>query len=303
MDFNSEDLARTLKDGHYQCPVCDKKIPSPLVNHKNSNPSSFFNQYRVAVMMVLALVIVSFMIYFFTSSEKTKPTVNAVAPADTQPVSPPLPAPASAQPAVAAIPEKTPAIPTAPMPQAPDKMKIVEQIAAEFHRSHSYTLAGEFVCLDMAINVWNQLMTRGIEAKIMGGNIRENITAWNFRQLAMESNHAWVLATISPREKVAVETTAGIVIKPGMKDYAAYFRGLEFDSPAEIKRFELLRKATYANCRATDQMINDWNENVADKQLRPEEVISRKSQIEQRKSDCDNAFRALKEFESKAIFY
>ena len=182
-------------------------------------------------------------------------------------------------------------------------MKIVEQIAVEFHKSHSYTLAGEFVCLDMAINVWNQLITRGIEAKIMGGNIRENITAWNFRQLAMESNHAWVVATISPNEKVAVETTAGLVIQPGMKDYAAYFRGLEFDSPAEIKRFELLRKATYANCRATDQMINDWNENVAGKQLRPEEVISKRSQIEQRKSDCDNAFQALKEFESNAIFY
>jgi hypothetical protein len=50
-------------------------------------------------------------------------------------------------------------------------------------------------------------------------------------------------------------------------------------------------------------MINDWNKNVAGKQVRPEEVISRKSRIEQRKSDCDNAFNALKEFESKAIFY
>ena len=302
MDFNSEDLAPTLKHGHYQCPVCEVKIPSPLTNDTDSHSSSFFNPYRMPVLIVLAVVVVSFVIYFLTFSEK-KPTGNVIAPADTQPVSSPLPAPDRAQPAAVAPLEKTPATPTISSPQSQDNMKIVEQIAVEFHKSHSYTLAGEFVCLDMAINVWNQLITRGIEAKIMGGNIRENITAWNFRQLAMESNHAWVVATISPNEKVAVETTAGLVIQPGMKDYAAYFRGLEFDSPAEIKRFELLRKATYANCRATDQMINDWNENVAGKQLRPEEVISKRSQIEQRKSDCDNAFQALKEFESNAIFY
>jgi len=302
MDFNSGDLAHTLKHGHYRCPVCDKKIPLPLVSNTNK-PSSFFNQYHVPVLFVLALAVVSFLVYFFTFSHKTEPTADVVAPADTRFVSSPLPAPAPVQPAAGAPLEKTPAIPTASTPQAQDKMKIVEQIAAEFHKSHSYTLEGEFVCLDMAINVWNQLITRGIEAKIMGGNIRENITAWNFRQLAMESNHAWVIATISPSEKVAVETTTGMVIKPGMKDYAAYSRGLEFDSPAEIKRFELLRKATYANCRATDQMIKDWNENVTGKKLRPEEIISRKSQIEQRKSDCENAFQALKEFEPKAIFY
>ena len=55
----------------------------------------------------------------------------------------------------------------------------------------------------MAINVWNQLATNGIEAKIMGGNVKENISSWNFRQLVMGSNHAWVVAKLSPTEKVA----------------------------------------------------------------------------------------------------
>ena len=182
-------------------------------------------------------------------------------------------------------------------------MKIVELIAAMYHVTHSYTMDGGFVCLDMAIDVWNQLKTRGIDAKIMGGILTENIATWNYRQLAMDSNHAWVIVTISPTEKVAVETTAGIVIKPGMKDYPAYFKGIAFDSPAEIKRFELIRKAAYGNCRATNQMIKDWNENVAGKPMRPEDAIARQSQLEQRKADCENAFNALKEFESKAIFY
>ena len=121
-------------------------------------------------------------------------------------------------------------------------MQIVELIAAAYHVNHSYTLEEGFVCLDMAIDVWNQLRTHGIEAKIMGGNIKENITAWNYRQLVWEGNHAWVVAKLSPTEKVAVETTAGIVIKPEMENASAYFKGIEFDDPGQIKRFELLRK-------------------------------------------------------------
>jgi len=50
-------------------------------------------------------------------------------------------------------------------------------------------------------------------------------------------------------------------------------------------------------------MTKDWNENVAGKQLPPKEITARQSRLEQRKQDCENAFIALKEFESRAIFY
>ncbi|KFO67517.1 hypothetical protein ER57_10350 [Smithella sp. SCADC] len=93
----------------------------------------------------------------------------------------------------------------------------------------------------MAIDVWNQLRTNGIEAKIRGGNIKENVTTWNYRQLARENNHVWVAAKLSPTEKVAIETTAGTVIKPGMANSSAYFKGIEFDTPGEIKRFDSLK--------------------------------------------------------------
>jgi len=50
-------------------------------------------------------------------------------------------------------------------------------------------------------------------------------------------------------------------------------------------------------------LIKDWNENFAGKQRRPEEIIARQSQIEQRKQDCEYTLNNLEEFKSRAIFY
>ncbi len=186
---------------------------------------------------------------------------------------------------------------------SPNKMKIIEQIAAQYFRSHSYTLKGDFVCLDMAIDVWNQLITHGIEAKIMGGNIRENITTWNFRQLAQESDHAWVIARLGPQQKVAIETTQGKIITPEMPNASAYFKGIEFDSPAQIKHFELLRRKMNDVCRQAQDLINDWNQNVAGKPIPAAEAIAQKSRIDQKKQECENTYQELKSFEGKAIFY
>ena len=294
MEYDLDDIVHTLKKGHFKCPVCGKKISSPLAEHQASTPPAPIGKYLVPVFILLGIVAAFTAIHFLTSADKTPPIVTAVAPAMMSPSSSPPPAQAIASPPPQA------ALRT---PQVPDKMQIVERIAAEFHKSHSYTLEGDFVCLDMAISVWNQLVTNGIEAKIMGGNIKENVTAWNYRQLARESNHAWVVAKLSPTEKVAVETTAGAVIKPGMKNASAYFKGIEFDNPAQIKRFDLLRKKANEVCRDAGQLINDWNENVVGKQRRTEETIAKQARIEQRKQDCESTFNNLEEFKSRAIFY
>lgn len=304
-EYNSEDIEHALKNGNFTCPVCGKKIPSSFSADKPKSPTLFIPQrkYIIPIFIILGIIAVLAFVLFFKSPDKVTETVNPVTPKITVPLSNPSPSP------VIAPPDKPKPLETIPEPQAPqasqkpDKMQIVERIAAMYHASHSYTMEGGFVCLDMAIDVWNQLRTYGIEAKIMGGNIQENITAWNYRQLAMEGNHAWVVATISPNEKVAIETTAGTVIKQGTTEAAPYFKGIAFDDPGQVKRFELLRKAANGNCRDALNLVNDWNENVAGKQLRPEEIIAKKSQIEQRKQDCERAKDYLKEFESKAIFY
>jgi len=304
--YDEKDIAHILKSGSCQCPICEKKIPALSAGQSNTPPSPIMNsQYLKPVFILLGIAVALFVVYLLAAKDKVQTTAGVVIPvatdhASTLPESVPVP---SASIETPQTPEAIATPNASQTNQKPDQLKIVEQIAAMYHVSHSYTMEGGFVCLDMAIDVWNQLRTRGIESKIMGGILTENITAWNYRQLAMEGNHAWVVAAVSPTEKVAIETTTGTVIKRGTSQTAPYFRGIAFDNPAEIKRFELLRKATYANCRATKEMINDWNENMTGKQLRPEDVIARRSQIEQRKNDCENSFNALKEFESKAIFY
>ncbi len=294
IEFKLDDIVHTLKKGHFKCPVCGEKIPSPLPEHQQSTPPTPIGKYLVPVFIFLGIVTAFAAIYFLTPANKTPPPVKTAAPL----MRPPSSGPPPAQVIAATAPQAA-----QPAPQTLNKMQIVELIAASFHKTHTYTLQGDFVCLDMAIDVWNQLRTYGIEAKIMGGNINENITAWNYRQLARESNHAWVVAKLSPTEKVAIETTAGVVIKPGMNNASAYFKGIEFDNPGEIKRFDSLRKKANEVCREANELIKDWNENVAGKQQKSEETIKKQSRMEQRNQDCERTFGYLEEFKSRAIYY
>jgi hypothetical protein len=276
--------------------VCGGKITNPVAEYPKSAPVSI-KKYIVSTFIILAIVIAFSAIYFLKPADKAAPAADKMAPVAIPSSSTPPPAQSLPTP-VTSAPEAAP-----PAAQTSDKMQIIERIAAGYHKTHTYTLEGDFVCLDMAIDVWNQLRTNGIEAKIMGGNIKENVTTWNYRQLARESNHAWVVAKLSPTEKIAIETTAGTVIKPGMANSSAYFKGIEFDTPGEIKRFDSLRKKANEVCLHASELIKDWNENFAGKQRRPEEIIARKSQIEQRKQDCEYTLNNLEEFKSRAIFY
>lgn len=310
-EFKINEITYTMKNGFFRCPVCDKKFsPSSTHNQSSPAPSNPVHHYFVPVLVILGIISAVTVIYFVTS-------VNQKAPAPVAVTSVIIPRPITPSrdqaidpPAAPAIPATAPVLPdnnvlqgAQPLPKNLDKMQIVKAIAAMYHASHSYTMAGGFVCLDMATDVWNQLRTYGIDAKIMGGIITENITAWNYRKLAMESNHAWVVATLSPTEKVAIETTEGKVIKPEMENASVYFKGIEFDTPAQIKKFEFFRRKTYESCQEAHQLINHWNENFAGKQQKYEDAIARQSQIENRKRDCESNFNELKAFEAKAIFY
>jgi hypothetical protein len=297
IEYNSDDIAQTLKNSHFKCPVCGKKIPSPLPEHQQSTPPAPNGKYLVPVFILLGIVAAFASIHFLTSADKTPLPVKIVA-SETMP---PSTSPPAQSITIPAAPTPQAALPAVPQP--PDKMKIVKTIAALYHITHSYTQQGGFVCLDMANDVWNQLTKFGIEAKIMGGNVKENVTTWNYRQLALESDHAWVVAKLSPTEKVAIETTKGVVIKPEMENASAYFKGIEFDNPDQIKRFERLRIKLYEVCGDAHQLINDWNENVAGKKQKSEETIAKQSRMEQRKQDCERTFGYLEEFKSRAIYY
>jgi hypothetical protein len=308
VEFESKDLAQTAKNGCFECPVCGKKIPSPLADSPPHNNK--FPLFPILISCVILVILGSLYLFYnretrsdFSRENQTvnkNPQVNDTINHNKQPA-----APVENSKLSTILPGTTPAT-VSNVDAAPplDKKQIVKKIAAEFHKTHTYTLEGDFVCLDMAIDVWNQLMTNGIEAKIMSGNVKENIMTWNYRQLLKENTHAWVVAKLSPTEKVAVETTAGVVIEQGMKNYAAYFKGIEFNNPAEVKKFISLCKKGNSLCQDAQKMLTEWKDNeLAGKQRVSRETIAKKAQLEQRLRDCESARNDLDEFKSRAIFY
>jgi hypothetical protein len=87
-----------------------------------------------------------------------------------------------------------------------EREHILAQIVAEYHRTHTYVGNDIYQCVDMASDVWNQVLTKGIEAHVMVGNIEKDIVT------LLDANHAWVLAEVSPGKMVALETTGGMLV-------------------------------------------------------------------------------------------
>jgi len=113
-----------------------------------------------------------------------------------------------------------------------EKFKTVSKILSDYHKAHTYigtdTGAAQniFACGDMACDVWNMVITKGIEAKIMVGNVEKDINS------IAEVNHAWVMAEVFPGKWLALETTGGYVVSP---DHARYYHGYMFSNPKEFK--------------------------------------------------------------------
>lgn len=102
-----------------------------------------------------------------------------------------------------------------------------------YNETHSYTIWDLFVCADMSMDVWNMLQAQGINAVIQIGSVDADITNME------DSDHAWVLAEVSPGTFLALETTNGQVVQ--REDNPRYYGGWSFDNPREYKRFEELK--------------------------------------------------------------
>lgn len=66
MEFELKDIVHTLKKGHFKCPVCGKKIPSPLAEHQESTPPSPNGKYLMPVFILLGIASVFAVIYFLS---------------------------------------------------------------------------------------------------------------------------------------------------------------------------------------------------------------------------------------------
>jgi len=114
-------------------------------------------------------------------------------------------------------------------------INIVKKIVENYHSTHTYSKPDMFVCGDMASDVWNMVITKGINAKIQVGNIDQDVSK------IQDANHAWVLAEVAPNEWIALECTAGYLVCPISSSCAIsndlYYSGWSFASPKEFKDY------------------------------------------------------------------
>jgi len=112
-------------------------------------------------------------------------------------------------------------------------VSIVKGIAADYYRTHTYSLPDMFVCADMAADVWNMVETQGIHAVISLGSIDADIAD------IRDADHAWVIAEIAPGSWLAMETTGGYLVCGDPRicavDNERYYHGWHFDNPREMK--------------------------------------------------------------------
>jgi hypothetical protein len=139
-----------------------------------------------------------------------------------------------------------------------------EKIVKYYHETHVYSTYDYFICGDMASEVWNMLKAQNISAVIVVGD------AHNLISDILDSNHAWVLATVAPGEVLALETTAGRVVRKSENPY--YYVGWTFNSPADLKANNDMRKeyntrvAVRNNIAAEDRsVIEQYNKSPSDK--------------------------------------
>jgi len=143
----------------------------------------------------------------------------------------PTPTPIEKTKYVYITPTKTPTpTPTESLEQR--NYRISEEIVKKYHETHTYYGSDIFVCGDMACDIWDMLKTEGINAKIQIGRIdkdRYNLT---------ESNHAWVLAEVSPNKWLALEPTGGYSVLYSKNP--RYYGGWSFFTPKQFRNYAQL---------------------------------------------------------------
>jgi hypothetical protein len=118
-------------------------------------------------------------------------------------------------------------VPTPIESQIDRNTRIANEIVANYHKSHIYSLNDMYVCVDMASDIWDMLKAQGINAKINIGNVNKDITDIN------DADHAWVLAEVSPNSYLALEATGGYSVQK--TDNPRYYYGWSYDNPKELK--------------------------------------------------------------------
>lgn len=163
----------------------------------------------------------------------------------------------------------------------------IQSILHKYRMQHTYMRNDLFVCVDMAMDVWNQLTTAGIRARLMVGNVETDISAENtIREYLSRMNHAWVLAELSPALWIPLETTGGYIVDPSKPNFNLYNVGVMFENPKGFKEFNTSRSAMFETCNETAAMADTFNRHFAGKPITME-TTEYTGRMKQKFDDCD----------------
>ncbi len=169
----------------------------------------------------------------------------------------------------------------------------VQYILQLYRRQHAYIGNGFFVCVDMAMEVWDELAAAGIPAKLMVGNVRSDITQSDTRiRYIAAMNHAWLLVEVAPSTWIPVETTGGFIVQPSMWNFSLYNMGAMFENPGEFKDFVEHRKSMFLTCGQIGPLQSNFNQTFAGERVSGKGV-EYTGRIMQKVYDCAGLVRRV----------
>lgn len=111
----------------------------------------------------------------------------------------------------------------------------VEEIGRTYNKTHTYIL-GETDCNDMAIDLWNMLLTQNIKSVIVVGNLEK------VGETFAELKHAWLDIFDSEGRVIYLEATTGQVTYGRLPDGATnpkavpYREGWLYEKPSDLRK-------------------------------------------------------------------
>jgi len=133
--------------------------------------------------------------------------------------------------------------------------RIANEIVANYHQTHTYSLNDLYVCGDMASDVWDMLKAQGINAKINVGNVQKDVSS------IKDADHAWVLAEVAPNQYLALEATGGYSVR--QTDNPRYYVGWTFYNPKQLKNYLQLNKQRNDALDKYNYAVSDYNNLLA----------------------------------------
>ncbi|MBT9159817.1 MAG: hypothetical protein DDT26_01086 [Dehalococcoidia bacterium] len=111
----------------------------------------------------------------------------------------------------------------------------IEEIGRLLHRTHTF-IPGETDCNDMAVSLWNMLLTENIKSVIVVGNLEK------VGETLEESNHAWLYVFDAQGKVIYLEATTGEVFYGRLPDGSTnpravpYREGFIYLTPSDLRR-------------------------------------------------------------------